>query len=97
MSNDYNTQSIKDLMQQVLKKNKLEKGMQELDVTEAWKQVMGNGVWTYTSSLKLRNGSLIVYLKSAALREELSYGKEKIILMLNQHLKEEIVKKVQLL
>lgn len=97
MSNDYNTQSIKDLMQQVLKKNKLEKGMQELDVTEAWKQVMGNGVWTYTSSLKLRNGSLIVYLKSAALREELSYGKEKIILMLNQYLKEEIVKKVQLL
>lgn len=97
MSNDFNTKSIKELMQQVLKKNKLEKGMQQLDVTDAWKQVMGNGVWTYTSSIKLRNGVLVVYLKSAALREELSYGREKIITMINEYLKEEIVKKIQLL
>ncbi len=97
MDNENNTKSIKDIMQLVMKKNKLEKGIEELDVTDAWKQVMGNGVWTYTSSLKLVNGNLTVFLKSAALREELSYGTEKIITMLNQYLKKEIVQKVRLM
>jgi len=96
MTGDYNLHSIKDLMKQVLKKNKLENGMQKLDVTKAWKEVMGNGVWTYTSSIKLNNGNLTVYLKSSALREELSYGKDKIVTMLNQYLKQEIVKNVRL-
>jgi hypothetical protein len=71
--------------------------MQELDVTDAWKEVMGSGVWTYTSSIKLNKGNLTVYLKSSALREELSYGKEKIVTMLNQYLKQEIVKKIRLI
>jgi len=97
MSNDYNLQSIKDIMQKVLKQNKLDKGMQQLDVTEAWKQVMGNGVWTYTSSIKLSNGNLTICLKSAALREELSYEKEKIVTMLNEFLKKEMIKKIRLL
>jgi hypothetical protein len=97
MANNYNTKSIKDLMQKVLKKNKLETGMQQIDVTDAWKQVMGNGVWTYTSSIKLNNGKLIVCLKSSALREELSYGKDKIIAMLNDQLGTVLVKKIILL
>jgi predicted nucleic acid-binding Zn ribbon protein len=97
MTNNHNTQSIKDLMLQVLKKNKLEAGMQQLDVTDAWKQVMGNGVWTYTSSIKLNNSKLTVCLKSSALREELSYGKDKIVAMLNEQLGVTIVKKIILL
>ncbi len=97
MDNENNTKSIEAILKLVIKSNKLEKGIHQLDVTDAWKQVMGNGVWTYTSSLKLANGNLTVFLKSAALREELSYGTEKIVTMLNQYLKKELVKKVRLL
>jgi hypothetical protein len=57
---------------------------------------MGSGVWTYTSSIKLNKGNLTVYLKSSALREELSYGKDKIATLLNQYLKQNIVKNVRL-
>jgi hypothetical protein len=37
-----------------------------------------------------------VNLKSSVLREELSYGKEKIITMINEELGEELVKKLML-
>jgi hypothetical protein len=97
MDNQYNTKSIKEIMQKVLKKNKLEKGMLQIEVTKAWKDVMGNGVWTYTSSVKLNNGHLNVSLKSSALREELSYGTDKIVKMLNEYLKKEVIKKIRLL
>ena len=43
------------------------------------KNLMGNGVNNYTHSVSLRRGTLFVELTSSVLREELSYGKLKII------------------
>lgn len=92
--NEY--QSIKDLMKTVIKENNLTKGMQKMDVREAWEKLMGNGVMSYTDSVQLQNTTLIVKLKSSVLREELSYGKEKIVTMINEELGEELVKKLML-
>lgn len=89
--------SIKDLMQKVLQKNKLEKGVQQIDVTNAWRQVMGEGIWSYTSSVRFNNGTLVVVLKSAVIREEHSYRKEQIMVMMNAFLKSEMVKRVRLM
>ena len=46
--------------------------------------------------LNLKNGTLYIKLKSSALREELSYGKEKIIKLLNEKLKKDLIKKIVL-
>ena len=92
----YHFTSIKDLMQKVLQKNKLEKGVQQIDVADAWRQVMGEGIWKYTSSVRFNNGTLVVALKSAVIREEHSYRKEQIMVMMNSFLKEEMVKRVRL-
>ena len=91
------TYSIKDLMPQMLQKNKLQKGIDQLAVKEAWKSVMGNGVVSYTDSVLLSKNTLIVKLSSSALREELSYGKEKIIKMLNDSLNKELIKSIKLI
>ena len=88
--------SVKDLMQSFIKENNLSKGMQKLKAEEAWSTLMGNGVMTYTDSVELQNKTLVVRLKSAGLREELSYGKEKIIKMLNEEIGEEVVTKLML-
>jgi hypothetical protein len=96
MSNDNNSNSIKQLMQKVLQDNKLENGILELDIIQAWKKVMGNGVWTYTTSIKFNKGLLVVALRSSTLREELNYGKDKIISMLNECLKKSLIKKIRL-
>ncbi|NNC70350.1 MAG: DUF721 domain-containing protein [Flavobacteriaceae bacterium] len=90
-------QSIDELMKEMLQKNNLQKGIDNLAVQEAWKEVMGHGVMAYTNAIELRKNSLTVRLSSSALREELSYGKEKIISMLNENLNKTIIKTIKLL
>ena len=89
-------QSMEDLMKNVIKENKLTKGMNQISVEEAWAKLMGNGVVSYTSKVELNGKTLVVKLKSSVLREELSYGKEKIIKMMNEELGEELISKIML-
>lgn len=86
--------SIQDLMKDVIKENKLTKGMHQLSVKDAWAKLMGKGVVSYTNKVQLNGKTLIVNLKSSVLREELSYGKEKIIKMMNEELGEELISKL---
>jgi hypothetical protein len=87
-----NESSISEVLQQFIQVNKLESGMDKIDVEQAWKSLMGNGVNSYTQEVILKGTTLYVKLTSAVLREELSYGKQKIIAMLNEELRKEIVK-----
>lgn len=88
--------SIQDLMKSFIKENNLTKGMQKMKVEETWTKMMGSGVASHTTSVRLQNKTLIVQLKSSVLREELSYGKDKIIKMLNEELGEQIITKLML-
>ncbi|PHS51817.1 MAG: RNA-binding protein [Lutibacter sp.] len=86
--------SIQELMKDVMKENKLTKGMNQLSVKEAWSKLMGAGVVSYTNKVELNGKTLVVNLKSSVLREELSYGKEKIIKMMNDELGEKLISKL---
>lgn len=88
--------SIEDVLKQIMQANKLQTGMDKIDVRDAWRNLMGNGVNTYTREIMLKGTTLYVELTSAVLREELSYGKEKIVRMINEELKREVVKDVVL-
>lgn len=88
--------SIKDIMQDVLGENKLQKGIDLVAIKEAWVEVMGNGVNSYTKDIQFKNGLLLVKLTSSVLREELSYGKDKIIHLLNENLHKTLIKSVKL-
>ena len=90
-------QPINELMKEMLQENDLQKGIDYLAVIEAWKEVMGQGVMAYTTTIELKKNNLIVRLSSSALREELSYGKEKIITLLNENLNKTIIKTIKLL
>lgn len=91
------TFKIKDLIPGMLKENKLQKGMDQILIKEAWEDIMGKGVVTYTESVFLQKSTLIIKLSSAPLREELSYGKDKIVKMMNDHLIHISIKKVKLI
>ncbi|NQW37559.1 MAG: DUF721 domain-containing protein [Flavobacteriales bacterium] len=90
------SKSIKDLMGAFIKENNLTKGFTQIKVQEAWIQVMGNGVQSYTTAIKLQNDVLVVHLSSSVLREELSYGSDKIIKMMNEILGDTLIKKIRL-
>jgi len=89
--------SVKEIMQRFIKENNLSKGMQKIKAEEIWNQMKGPGVANHTSAVKLQNKTLIVHLTSSVLREELSYGKEKIIKMINEEFGDEIVSKLLLM
>ena len=89
-----NEGSIGDVLKQFIEKNKLQAGMDKIDVQEAWKSLMGNGVNSYTKEVVLKGSTLYVALTSAVLREELSYGKQKIIKMINEELGKEVIKDI---
>ncbi len=88
--------SISDALKEFVETNKLEKGLNKVNVAEAWVKLMGNGVNNYTNAVNLERDTLYVQLSSSVLREELSYGKAKIISMLNEELGKEIIKKLVL-
>ncbi|WP_142783742.1 DUF721 domain-containing protein [Changchengzhania lutea] len=88
--------SIADALKEFVQTNKLEKGLDKVNVADAWAKLMGNGVNNYTNAVNLERNTLYVQLSSSVLREELSYGKQKIIAMLNEELGKEIIKKLVL-
>lgn len=89
--------SVKEIMQRFIKENNLSKGMQKIKAEETWNKMMGPGVANHTSAVKLQNKTLIIQLTSSVLREELSYGKEKIIKMMNEEFGDEIISKLMLI
>ena len=91
-----NQSPIGDILKEIIQSNKLQPGINQVAVSDAWKNLMGNGVNNYTQRVTLKGSTLYVELTSAVLRQELSYGKDKIITMINEELKAEIVKEVVL-
>ena len=89
-----NESSIGDVLKEIIQSNKLQPGMDQVSVKEAWVSLMGNGVNSYTKNVALKGSTLYVELSSAVLREELSHGKSKIIAMINEELRRDIVKDV---
>ena len=88
---------LKDLIPRMLEENDLQKGMHKMQVREVWEEVMGPGVSNYTQDVILKNETLIVKLSSAALREELEYGKEKIRRMMDDNIEGARIQSIRLL
>ena len=87
---------LSEVLKEFVDENRLQEGLDKVDVKEAWSSLMGNGVNHYTTNVQLKRATLYVDLSSSVLREELSYGKEKIIAMLNEHLDKPLIQKIVL-
>lgn len=86
--------SLEQALKGFIKENNLDKGLEKIDAKNAWYAVMGKSIEAYTNDVQLKNNTLIVRLSSAPLREELSYGKSKIITNINEYLRKEVIKEL---
>lgn len=86
--------SLNDVLKAFVQENKLEVGMDKIDVRNAWINLMGNGVNNYTTQVELKRDTLYVSLSSSVLRQELAFGKEKIVTMINEELGKDLVKNI---
>jgi len=59
-----------------------------------WRKEMGDLVNSYTKELRYSKGVLHIYLNSAPLKNELMIGKDKMLVLLNDHLEAEVIKKI---
>ncbi|MDR0227722.1 MAG: DUF721 domain-containing protein [Flavobacteriaceae bacterium] len=86
--------SIADILKIIIKENKLEDGIDRLDVIAAWRRLLGPGVANYTLDVLLKRDILYVALSSPIVREELTYGKSKIISLINEDLEKEVIRDI---
>ena len=87
---------LSEALENFVSTNKLQKGLDKVNVKDVWNEQMGPGIVKYTTAIKLEGNTLFVQLSSSVLREELSYGREKIIKMLNEALKKDLISKLVL-
>lgn len=96
MKRNNENMSIGDALKDFVSKNKLQTGLDKVNVKDVWNQQMGSAIEKYTTAIKLEGSTLFVQLSSSVLREELGYGKEKIIRNINEALGKDLVKKLVL-
>ena len=89
-----NQQSIGVVIRKLLKNQKLEGRLQELDVLNFCEEVLGKKLMKYISDLSFRKGRLVIKVKSAVVRNELSFQKSEILKKINENAANEIVKEI---
>jgi len=92
-----NTQSIKDVIEELINTYKLRGKINEVRLQHSWEELMGKAVNKRTKEIYLRDKKLFIRLTSAPLKEELFYSSDKIKNMLNELLKGEYIEEVKFL
>jgi hypothetical protein len=97
MKRNFESKSLKNVIGNIIdSSNKLNSGLNNIKVQNLWREVMGNNVNSYTNEIVLKKNTLYVNLNSSVLRQELSFGKQKIIDLLNNELGKTVIKKIVL-
>ena len=89
-----NQQSIGIVIKKLLKDQKLEGRLKELDVLELSEELLGKNLMKYINDLSFKNGTLIIKVRSAAVRNELSYQKSEIIKKINKQVGNKILQEI---
>lgn len=89
-----NEAPLKEVIDKLLKAYRLDGKMKELDVLNAWPEMMGIAVANRTKELLIRDKVLIVRMDSSVMRDELQHGKQVIIQRVNEYAGFEIIRDV---
>lgn len=89
-----NQTSLKDVLKDMVETYRLKNRLNQTKIQQLWSSVMGNSISRHTSDLKVRKNKLYITIESAALRQELAFGRDKIRRMMNQELGEEYLEEV---
>jgi hypothetical protein len=97
MKRNFESKSIKIILDNLITGSKsLNSGLNNIKVQKLWQETMGSNVNSYTKDITLKNKTLYVSLSSSVLRQELSYGKQKIVDLINKEIGNEIITKIVL-
>ena len=85
----YNDQPISEVLKELVQQNNWKAKLYQNRVKEIWLLHMGKTISSYTKEIRLSRRKLFIRIESAALRQELTMNKAKIIELMNNELEEE--------
>jgi predicted nucleic acid-binding Zn ribbon protein len=83
--------SLKDAITDMLELYKLRSKFNETYILAYWEQIMGAPIASRTTNIYIKEQKLFIQLDSSPLRNELLMAKNKIILMVNKEVGEDII------
>lgn len=89
-----NTESLSEVIRQVLKNNHLDKKLNDKHLLDAWPKILGENIKQYTTDLIIKNSVLYVTLSSSVLRHDLFLSREEIKNSLNREVGAEVIKEI---
>ena len=94
MSKKSNVKKISSVISDIINQDQLVGGINNIKVINSWKKIAGKNILSYVTKINFINGNLYVKLKSAPLRNELNFNKERFLNQINEDLKNKIIKKI---
>jgi predicted nucleic acid-binding Zn ribbon protein len=89
-----NEQTLKEVLEEFIKTLHVSDKFDEVQIKESWGKIMGKMISKHTVNLFLKDKKLFITVDSAALRQELSYAKNKMIKLLNKEIGKPVVEDI---
>ena len=86
-----NEEGLDDILKGMINELDLKHKLYQTKIQEIWPQLMGQSISNYTRSIKVRKRKLYIEIISAPLKQELTYGRDKIKKNLNEELGEDYI------
>ena len=90
----FKPQSIGEILDEIVRSKALKTGLTNAKINQIWFKLMGENISKYTYKIIFKNKTLTIYLTSAPLREELTFGKDKIIKLINEETGTKLIEKI---
>jgi len=90
----FEAQKLSEVLSHISKQKYISEGLKKLRIKELWDEIMGENISVYTEKIRLEKFILYIKIKSPSLKEELRFGENKILKLLNEKLKSEEIKKI---
>jgi len=89
-----NEQPLKEVLDRWMKAYGFEERAKNLEVVQAWPELMGTAVAHRTKEITIRNKTLYLKMDSSVMRDELAHGKQVIIQRVNEFAGMEVIRDV---
>lgn len=86
--------SIGDALNQFLERSHWKPKIIALRMSEEWEAITGKAIAKYTRSVNLEGKKLTIYTDVAPLKQELQYGKDRLMVRINEYFNERVVEEI---
>ncbi len=86
--------SVKSILQKITSSKLLSGNFNKVFLNKVWLKIMGKNVSQFTQDVFIKDETLFLKINSSALKQELSFGKEKIIENFNKEMGNDGIKRI---